>query len=143
MKRILYDKANQTMVNRAVHSKGIRERGFSMTIWIMSTTHLLTNTVKSDPIYNNIDQILCVKRTEKFCQGGVQKCQLRGEPKILGWGGQALSFALLQKLTDTFSSPLRRLFNVFSCPLRRLIDSFVRTLQSLTDSFSAPFSLTF
>ena len=34
MKQILYDTANQATVNRAVHSKGKREKGLCMNIWI-------------------------------------------------------------------------------------------------------------
>ena len=34
MKQILYDTANQATVNRAVHSKGKREKGLCMYIWI-------------------------------------------------------------------------------------------------------------
>ena len=54
MKQILYDTANQTKVNRAVHSKGKREKGLCMNI-LNSQQH---NTVKSDPIYKNFDQIM-------------------------------------------------------------------------------------
>ena len=34
MKQILYDTVSQAMVNRAVHSKGRREKGLCMNIWI-------------------------------------------------------------------------------------------------------------
>ena len=60
MKRILYDTANQTMVNRAVHSKGRKEKGLCMNIWI-SQQQLLTSAVKSDPFtkYSKAEYVQC------------------------------------------------------------------------------------
>ena len=50
MKRILYDTANPTMVNRAARSKGRREKGLCMNIWI-SQQH---NKVYCSPIQLNL-----------------------------------------------------------------------------------------